>query len=406
MISVEKKTISDKKYIMYLPNDKSNTLEVRFRFNNNKEFNMKNNEVLIELSKDMQEKDILDAIKNSVNEIVNRGYKTKKLMTFEVSSVDEAKIVDGIIDLGFKDVIDVDKNKEYYEEIFNVYLTTKSIMKMDNGRIVNYVIAHEDSNSREFVLAGIDVNKMEQAFLEIVDDENKRGILEGKSPLDTANIVLNYIADRDNLKRYMLGENSNTDVDSRVGNMTQNVATKDDKTNTELGIIKNDVKDRESMAYQTISIDGDDVRVAGVNPGTISANASSNGNSSYNNGGEVSSYLEEENVEGYNNYYIDDDGNLYDNNENLLCNINNSGEYKIDVNDNSVYYNDKKVGMVDDYRTLGTSQEKMQENVLKRVLVPNGNNNNNSDNKGIIKMSIMGLLLGIFIIIMMYLIVR
>ena len=397
MIPVEKRTISDKKYIMYLPNDKSNTLEVRFRFNNNKEFNMKNNEVLIELSKDMQEKDILDVIKNSVNEIVNRGYKTKKLMTFEVSSVDEAKIVDGIIDLGFKDVIDVDKNKEYYEEIFNVYLTTKSIMKMDNGRIVNYVIAHEDSNSREFVLAGIDVNKMEQAFLEIVGDENKRSILEGKSPLDTANIVLNYIADRDNLKRYMLGENSNTDVDSRVGNMTQNVATKDDKINTELGIIKNDVKDRESMSYQTISIDGDDVRVAGVNPGTISANASSNGNSSYNNGGEVSSYVEE-----YNNYYIDNDGNLYDNNENLLCNINSSGEYKIDVNDNSVYYNDKKVGVVDDYRTLGTSQEKKQENVLKRVLVPNSN----SDNKGIIKMSVMGLLLGIFIMIVMYLIVR
>lgn len=402
MIPVEKRTISDKKYIMYLPNDKSNTLEVRFRFNNNKEFNMKNNEVLIELSKDMQEKDILDVIKNSVNEIVNRGYKTKKLMTFEVSNVDEAKIVDGIIDLGFKDVIDVDKNKEYYEEIFNVYLTTKSIMKMDNGRIVNYVIAHEDSNSREFVLAGIDVNKMEQAFLEIVGDENKRSILEGKSPLDTANIVLNYIADRDNLKRYMLGENSNTDVDSRVGNMTQNVATKDDKINTELGIIKNDVKDRESMSYQTISIDGDDVRVAGVNPGTISANASSNGNSSYNNGGEVSSYVEEEYAEGYNNYYIDNDGNLYDNNENLLCNINSSGEYKIDVNDNSVYYNDKKVGVVDDYRTLGTSQEKKQENVLKRVLVPNSN----SDNKGIIKMSIMGLLLGIFIMIMMYLIVR
>lgn len=397
MIPVEKRTISDKKYIMYLPNDKSNTLEVRFRFNNNKEFNMKNNEVLIELSKDMQEKDILDAIKNSVNEIVNRGYKTKKLMTFEVSNVDEAKIVDGIIDLGFKDVIDVDKNKEYYEEIFNVYLTTKSIMKMDNGRIVNYVIAHEDSNSREFVLAGIDVNKMEQAFLEIVGDENKRSILEGKSPLDTANIVLNYIADRDNLKRYMLGENSNTDVDSRVGNMTQNVATKDDKINTELGIIKNDVKDRESMSYQTISVDGDDVRVAGVNPGTISANASSNGNSSYNNGGEVSSYVEE-----YNNYYIDNDGNLYDNNENLLCNINSSREYKIDVNDNSVYYNDKKVGVVDDYRTLGTSQEKKQENVLKRVLVPNSN----SDNKGIIKMSIMGLLLGIFIMIVMYLIVR
>lgn len=402
MIPVEKRTISDKKYIMYLPNDKSNTLEVRFRFNNNKEFNMKNNEVLIELSKDMQEKDILDAIKNSVNEIVNRGYKTKKLMIFEVSNVDEAKIVDGIIDLGFKDVIDVDKNKEYYEEIFNVYLTTKSIMKMDNGRIVNYVIAHEDSNSREFVLAGIDVNKMEQAFLEIVGDENKRSILEGKSPLDTANIVLNYIADRDNLKRYMLGENSNTDVDSRVGNMTQNVATKDDKINTELGIIKNDVKDRESMSYQTISIDGDDVRVAGVNPGTISANASSNGNSSYNNGGEVSSYVEEEYADGYNNYYIDNDGNLYDNNENLLCNINSSGEYKIDVNDNSVYYNDKKVGVVDDYRTLGTSQEKKQENVLKRVLVPNSN----SDNKGIIKMSIMGLLLGIFIMIMMYLIVR
>lgn len=402
MIPVEKRTISDKKYIMYLPNDKSNTLEVRFRFNNNKEFNMKNNEVLIELNKYMQEKDILDAIKNSVNEIVNRGYKTKKLMTFEVSNVDEAKIVDGIIDLGFKDVIDVDKNKEYYEEIFNVYLTTKSIMKMDNGRIVNYVIAHEDSNSREFVLAGIDVNKMEQAFLEIVGDENKRGILEGKSPLDTANIVLNYIADRDNLKRYMLGENSNTDVDSRVGNMTQNVATKDDKINTELGIIKNDVKDRESMAYQTISIDGDDVRVAGVNPGTISANASSNGNSSYNNEWEVSSYVEEENVKGYNNYYLDDDGNLYDKNENLLCNINDSGEYKIDINDNSVYYNDKKVGVVDDYRTLGTSQEKKQENVLKRVLVPNSN----SDNKGIIKMSIMGLLLGIFIMIMMYLIVR
>lgn len=323
-------------------------------------------------------------------------------MTFEVSNVDEAKIVDGIIDLGFKDVIDVDKNKEYYEEIFNVYLTTKNIMKMDNGRIVNYVIAHEDSNSREFVLAGIDVNKMEQAFLEIVGDENKRSMLEGKSPLDTANIVLNYIADRDNLKRYMLGENSNTDVDSRVGNMTQNVATKDDKINTELGIIKNDVKDRESMSYQTISIDGDDVRVAGVNPGTISANASSNGNSSYNNGGEVSSYVEEEYAEGYNNYYIDNDGNLYDNNENLLCNINSSGEYKIDVNDNSVYYNDKKVGVVDDYRTLGTSQEKKQENVLKRVLVPNSN----SDNKGIIKMSIMGLLLGIFIMIMMYLIVR
>ena len=406
MIPVEKKTVSDKKYIIYLPNDKSNILEIRFRFNNNKEFNLKNNEVLIKLSKDMQEKDILDAIKNSATEIINRGYKTKKLMTFEVINVDEAKIVDSIISFGFKDVIGVDKNKEYYKDVFKGYLTTKSIMKMDNGRIVNYVIAHEDSNSGEFVLAGIDVNKMEQAFLEIISDENKRSVLEEKSPGDTANIVLNYIADRDNMKRHMLGENSNTNVDSRVGNMTQSVATKDDKINTELGIIKNDVKNKDGMVYQTVSVDGDDVRVAGVNPGTISTNASSNGNSnsSYYNGEEVSSHVEEENVKGYNNYYLDDDCNLYDKDGNLLCNMNYSSEYKIDVNDNSVYHNDKKVGVVDDYRSLGTSQEKKQENVLRRVLVPN--NNNDSDNSGIIKISIMGVLLGIFIMIVMYLIVR
>ena len=29
-------------------------------------------------------------------------------------------------------------------------------------------------------------------------------------------------------------------------------------------------------------------------------------------------------------YYLDDDGNLYDKNENLLCNINDSGEYILD----------------------------------------------------------------------------
>ena len=398
MIAIEKITIGGNKYVIYLPNDKSNTLDIRFSFDSENDF--KNNEVLIQLSKDMQEKDILEAIKNSMNEIINRGYNVNKEMLFDINNEEELQKINEIMDLGFKDIIKTTKGKEYYDEKFKAYLTTKTIQKMDNGRIVNYVIAHEDNINREFVLAGIDVNKMEIAFEEILNDNTKRNMLEGKSPEDIANIVLNYIADRDNLKRYMLEGNSNTVANDLVGSITQNVATQDDKVNMELGIIKNDVKDKEDKSYQMVSVDGESYSVSGLNPGTISTDA--NGNVYNNNTGvETVSHVEEQNEDIAETFYIDDEGNLYDKDGNVMGNINYNSEYQIDVNDNSLYKDGKKIGVIDDYRALGVSQEKRQENVLRRVLLPN-----NTSNNGIIRISIIGVLLGISLLVIFYLIVR
>lgn len=399
MIAIERTTIDGKKYVIYLPNDKSNTLDIRFSFDIDGKNTIKNNEVLVQLSKDMQEKDILDAIKNSMDEIINRGYNVKREMFFDVNSEEELQKINAIINLGFNDIIKTTKGKGYYDEKFKAYLTVNTIQKMDNGRIVNYVIAHEDDVNREFVLAGIDVNKMEIALEEILNDDTKRNVLEGKSPEDIANIVLNYIADRDNLKRYMLEENSNTVANDLVGSVTQNVATQDDKVNMELGIIKNDVKDKEDKSYQMVSVDGESYSVSEFNPGTINTDA--NGNRYNNTGVETISHVEEQNEDIAETFYIDDEGNLYDKDGNVMGNINYDSEYQIDINDNSLYKDGKKIGVIDDYRALGVSQEKSQENVMRRVLLPN-----NTSNNGIIRISIIGVLLGISLLVIFYLIVR
>ena len=105
MIAIERTTIDGKKYVIYLPNDKSNTLDIRFSFDIDGKNTIKNNEVLVQLSKDMQEKDILDAIKNSMDEIINRGYNVKREMFFDVNSEEELQKINAIINLGFNDII-------------------------------------------------------------------------------------------------------------------------------------------------------------------------------------------------------------------------------------------------------------------------------------------------------------
>lgn len=409
MIPIEKKTINNKNYTMYLPDNKSSVVEVKFRVNNGKMFNIKNNEVLIQISKDMTEKDILEAIKSSVDEITNREYRAKEIMTFEVDSEEEMQRVNEIINMGFEDILKTNKSKEYYNEAFKSYLATMTIQKMENGRINNYVIANEDNINREFVLAGIDAKKMEQAFQELILEGDLKQTFDNKTPQEVSNIVLNYIANRDNLKRYMLGSKEDVVINDKMSNAVQGIATMDDKVNSEIGIVKNDVKDGNAKAYQTVSMDGDNVNIAELNPGMISASASNNGNNttstSSENYNDVSMsndlHVEEQNREELKTFYLDDEGNLYNLDGNILGNINNNSDYKIDYMDNSVYHNDVKVGILDDYRMMGISQEKQKNNTLKRVLVPNNNNNN-----GIVKISIMGVLLGLFIMMIMYLLVR
>ena len=396
MISLEKNS-NNKKYVIYLPDNNSNMVEVNYRIDNGEKFDIKNNMVLVELSREMDERDILNTIKSSLNEIIRRGYRVNEKMHFIVNSVDDERKVNNVIGMGFTDTIENIKSDKYYNDIFKSYLALKTIQKMDNGRIVNYVIAYGDNNSN-FLLAGIDGNKMEQAFYEMINSDRAE-LFNGKKPYEISNMVLNYIADRDNLKRYMLSENDNKKEDSRIGNVVKNVATPDDLINTELGIIKNDVKDKESKSYQTVSVDGDEVSVAEVNPGTV------NINSSYNDSvqDENPLHVDEQNMEEISNYYMDDLGNLYDKDENMIGNMSDN-EYRIDTNDNSLYYNGRKVGVIDDYRMLGVSQEKKQEHTLKRVLVPN--DKNNFDNQGIIRITIMGVILAIFIMTVLYLIVR
>lgn len=399
MIPIEKKTVSGSSYVICLPDDKDKVVEVRFRINNEYMSNALNNRVLIQLSRDINDKDILEVIKTSLNEITSRGYNVSKKMIFEVNSIDDMKIFNNIANMGFGDIIKGDKSSEYYDNIFKSYLATKTIQKMDNGRIVNYVIANEDSKNGEFVLAGVDINVMEQAFQELNISSGKE-LFDGKTPEEVSNIVLNYIADRDNLKRYMLGERNDVDSNDRVGSVVQNVSTMDDKVNQELGIIKNDVKDRDTNGYQAVSVNGEEINVSEINPGMINASVSSNGKDNYSNSVDNQTYFLEQNSEEYTNFYLDDDSNLYDKDGNIICNINSDNEYSVDYVNNGVYYNGVMVGVLDDYRTMGINQEIKKENTLKRVLVPDNNNS------GIIKITIMGVLLGVFSMLIVYLMVR
>lgn len=399
MIPIEKKTVSGNSYVICLPDDKDKVVEVRFRINNEYMSNVLNNQVLIQLSRDINDKDILEVIKTSLNEITSRGYNVSKKMIFEVNSIDDMKIFNNIANMGFGDIIKGDKSSEYYDNIFKSYLATKTIQKMDNGRIVNYVIANEDSKNGEFVLAEVDINVMEQAFQELNISSGKE-LFDKKTPEEVSNIVLNYIADRDNLKRYMLGERNDVDTNDRVGSVVQNVSTMDDKVNQELGIIKNDVKDRDTNGYQAVSVNGEEVNVSEINPGMINASVSSNGKDNYSNSVDNQTYFLEQNSEEYTNFYLDDDSNLYDKDGNIICNINSDNEYRVDYVNNGVYYNGVMVGVLDDYRTMGINQEIKKENTLKRVLVPDNNNS------GIIKITIMGVLLGVFSMLIVYLMVR
>lgn len=99
-------------------------------------------------------------------------------------------------------------------------------------------------------------------------------------------------------------------------------------------------------------------------------------------------------------FYIDGEYNLLNQEGNILCNLrDNTSAYGVNLVDNTVYKDGIKIGVVDDINSLNRSS---MLDTKVRKLVPEDKKNN----FGIGKISIMGLILGLGLLFIVYLIVR
>lgn len=99
-------------------------------------------------------------------------------------------------------------------------------------------------------------------------------------------------------------------------------------------------------------------------------------------------------------FYIDSEYNLLNQEGNIVCNLrDNTSVYGVNLVDNTVYRDGVKIGVVDDINSL--NRNSIVDTKVRR-LVPD----NKRNNFGIGKISIMGIILGLGLLFIVYLIVR
>jgi len=163
-----------------------------------------------------------------------------------------------------------------------------------------------------------------------------------------------------NRKQYRL-----EDADKKVANdkassvsveMAKNI---DGRVNTELNIIQN--KQLDDKKYMTVEKKGDDVSL--VSPNVISTIINVDGRND--------TIVKKENISGVDKiFYVDEESNILDDNYVAVGKLGYQG-YQINYEDNSLVRYGEKVGVIDDYKNIGKTFDKV--NTKKKVLEKDDN---------------------------------
>ena len=175
-----------------------------------------------------------------------------------------------------------------------------------------------------------------------------------------------------NLKAYKMEPAREQTASNKVEEVALNKALNEDGlVNANLGIVENNVS--SSSQYSVVSQRGEDVRV--VTPSVTSSNINSGGVSSNmvsgNNNYEVmESSMENNNEqlrEELNEFYVDDEYNVYDVYGTFFGKIGQDG-LLIDYDSNSLMKNDHVIGYIGHYNDMGKNTQKSNKKQNVRVL--------------------------------------
>lgn len=172
-----------------------------------------------------------------------------------------------------------------------------------------------------------------------------------------------------NLTSYRLESSREQLASDKVGKVAMDKATNEDGlVNAELGIVENNVSN--SNQYSTVEQNGENVYV--VNPNVTSATinsggVSNNSNSNYSNWDANIVVNDEQEREILNEFYLDENYNVYDNSGTVIGKIGQNGLI-IDYNNNTLMMNGKMMGNIGDYKDMGKGKtvEKKNTRVLKK----------------------------------------
>lgn len=173
-----------------------------------------------------------------------------------------------------------------------------------------------------------------------------------------------------NLKEYRMESADNFVANDKAEAVALNKAREEDgRVNDELGIVENNVSNRNQ--YSTVERENDELKV--VNPNVVNAQVSAGGVSgSVTGNNQVQDSVDiseeqEQSREVENVFFLDEQYNIYDNDGNVLGKISENG-YSIDFDNNCLVKNGQTIGSIGDYKDMGKSMVDSYTKPKVRVL--------------------------------------
>ena len=245
----------------------------------------------------------------------------------------------------------------------------KTITKEENGIIKNYIVTddghiYDDNNSY------LNFNeKRKMILMEWLEDSVKSSRVSAMTPEELDKVLIEAVSS--DYKEYYFDDANDLDKEDEKKRVAANRAEEvDGRVNGELGIVENGAGNIDD--YSTIEERNNGYSV--VTPTVVSNDLKSNVTTSVS--GEVSSNVdvtkEEEQqreVDDKKYYYMDSDGNVYDQNGNMLEGVN--PQYLVIDEENNLWYQNEFVGIyggtLDDLsQAINQSREKANVRVLKK----------------------------------------
>lgn len=257
------------------------------------------------------------------------------------------------------------KKEEKKEITIENYFKAKIITVNNNGRLVNRIVRPKDSVRDEYILDNINIDDL-KSELDLAINEDPS--LVNLSPEEVAIKVIDRLELK--MKKHNLESKDNYSAKSEREEAALHATNKDEKVNTELGVVMKDPAENTYNSFKAVENNGDNYRVVNPNVNEISGNSTSmdiDSNIQSDLGSEEIETRDEETV-----FYLDNyNKEIYNKDGEKIGNL--GSEYMIDYNDNYLVKKtgDKviKLGPVDDINNLGKSNNK-SNNKVRRLEKP------------------------------------
>lgn len=257
------------------------------------------------------------------------------------------------------------KEEEKKEITIENYFKAKIITVNNNGRLVNRIVRPKDSVRDEYILDNINIDDLKSELDFAINEDPS---LVNLSPEEVAIKVIDRLELK--MKKHNLESKDNYSAKSEREEAALHATNKDEKVNTELGVVMKDLAENTYNSFKAVENNGDNYRVVNPNVNEISGNSTSmdiDSNIQSDLGSEEIETRDEETV-----FYLDNyNKEIYNKDGEKIGNL--GSEYMIDYNDNYLVKKtgDKviKLGPVDDINNLGKSNNK-SNNKVRRLEKP------------------------------------